>query len=204
MTKKKAVRKFVKRTIKKVKSFVTKTMKRPSKAKRVSKKIKKIVKKHATKKMIKKHVVKKTKKGVRAMKKQTRALVLQKPMTKALVVYKPAHKKMLVGIRAVENTTRDFINWLAVFKTEYGIPAEAYETLHEKMDEFSTKVGAITCDVIGTIDKSKIRIAANTLRDTKAWLAVFAREYDLAPEAVCVLTEKLDEVGEKLANVDCK
>ena len=200
MTKKKAVRKFVKKTIKKVKSFVRKAMKR-SKSTRVSKKTRKVVKKHATKKMVKKHAVKKTKK-VRA--KQTRALVLRKPMTKALVVYKPAHKKMLVGIRAVENTTRDFINWLAVFKTEYGIPAEAYETLHEKMDEFSTKVGAITCDVVGTIDKSKIRIAANTLRDTKAWLAVFAREYDLAPEAVCVLTEKLDEVGEKLANVDCK
>lgn len=204
MAKKKAIRKFVKRTIKKVKRFVTKAMKRPSKAKRVSKKIKKIVKKRVVKRVVKKHVVRKTKKVVRAIKKQTRALVLKKPMTQALVVYKPAHKKMLTGIRAVENTTRDFINWLAVFKTEYGIPAEAYETLHEKMDEFSTKVGAITCDVVGTIDTSKIRIAANTLRDTKAWLAVFAREYDLAPEAVCVLTEKLDEVGEKLANVDCK
>ncbi len=204
MTKKKAVRRFVKKTIKKVKSFVTKAMKKSSKAKRVSKKIKKIVKKRVVKRVVKKHVVRKTKKVVRVVKKQTRALVLKKPMTKALVVYKPAHKKMLVGVRAVENTTRDFINWLAVFKTEYGIPTEAYETLHEKMDEFSTKVGAITCDVVGTIDKGKIRIAANTLRDTKAWLAVFAREYDLAPEAVCVLTEKLDEVGEKLANVDCK
>ena len=187
MTKKKAVRKFVKKTIKKVKSFVRKAMKR-SKSTRVSKKTRKVVKKHATKKMVKKHAVKKTKK-VRA--KQTRALVLRKPMTKALVVYKPAHKKMLVGIRAVENTTRDFINWLAVFKTEYGIPAEAYETLHEKMDEFSTKVGAITCDVVGTIDKSKIRIAANTLRDTKAWLVVFVREYDLVPEAHCVLPRNL-------------
>ena len=200
MTKKKTVRKFVKKTIKRVKSFVTKAMKK-SKTTRVSKKIRKVVKKHAARKVMKKHAVKKTKK-VRV--KQTRALVLNKPMTTALVVYKPAHKKTLTGIRAVENTTRDFINWLAVFKTEYGIPTEAYETLHEKMDEFSTKVGAITCDVVGTIDKSKIRIAANTLRDTKAWLAVFAREYDLAPEAVCVLTEKLDEVGEKLANVDCK
>ena len=201
MAKKKSVRKFVKKTIKKVKMLVKKAMKKPSKTKRGSKKMRKVVKKHAIKRVMKKHGVKKTKK-VRA--KQTRALVLKKPMTQALVVYKPTHKKMLTGIRAVENTTRDFINWLAVFKTEYGIPTEAYETLHDKMDEFSTKVGAITCDIVGTIDKSKIRIAANTLRDTKAWLAVFAREYDLAPEAVCVLTEKLDEVGEKLANVDCK
>ncbi len=174
---------------------MTKVMKKPAKTKRVSKKMRKVVKRRA---------VKKTRKVVKAVKITTKALVLRKPMTKALVVYKPAHKKTLVGIRAVENTTRDFINWLAVFKTEYGIPAEAYETLHEKMDEFSTKVGAITCDVVGTIDKSKIRIAANTLRDTKAWLAVFAREYSIADEAVCVLTEKLDEVGEKLANVECK
>ena len=204
MAKKKTVRKFVKKTIKRVKMLVKRAIKRPSRVKRVSRKIKKIVKKRPVKRVVKKRVVRKTKKVVRIMKKQTRALVLSKPMTKALVVYKPAHKKTLTGIRAVENTTRDFINWLAVFKTEYGIPTEAYETLHEKMDDFSTKVGAITCDIVGTIDKSKIRIAANTLRDTKAWLAVFAREYDLAPEAVCVLTEKLDEVGEKLANVDCK
>lgn len=178
-----------------MKTFVKKALKNPRKIKPVSKKMKK---------MVKKHQVKKTKKVVRAVKKTTKALVLRKPMTKALVVYKPAHKKTLVGVRAVENTTRDFINWLAVFKTEYGIPAEAYETLHEKMDEFSTKVGAITCDIVGTIDKSKIRIAANTLRDTKAWLAVFAREYSIADEAVCVLSKKLDDVGEKLANVECK
>ena len=204
MAKKKTVRKFVKKTIKKVKMLVKKAMKKPSKTKRVSKKMRKVVKKHAIKRVMKKHGVKKTKKVVKGLKKTSRALVLTKPMTKALVVYKPVHKKTLVGIRAVENTTRDFINWLAVFKTEYGIPTEAYETLHEKIDEFSTKVGAITCDVVGTIDKNKIRTAANTLRDTKAWLAVFAREYDLAPEAVCVLTEKLDEVGAKLANVECK
>ncbi len=191
MAKKKLVRKFVKKTVRKVKMFVKKAMK-SSKTKRVSKKIKKVVKKHAIKKVVK------------AIKRPVRKIALKKTMTKALVVYKPAHKKMLTGVRTVENTTRDFINWLAVFKTEYNIPAEAYETLHNKMDDFSTKVGAITCDVVGTVDTSKIKLAANTLRDTKAWLAVFAREYDLAEEAVCVLTEKLDEVGAKLANVDCK
>lgn len=195
MAKKKSVRKFVKKTIKKVKKLMTKVMNKPTKTKHVSKKMKKVVKKRA---------MKERRKIVKVVKITTKAIVLRKPMTKALVVYKPAHKKVLTGIRAVENTTRDFINWLAVFKTEYGIPAEAYETLHDKMDEFSAKVGAITCDVVGTIDKSKIRIAANTLRDTKAWLAVFAREYTLADEAVCVLTEKLDEVGERLANVECR
>ncbi|MEK6868382.1 MAG: hypothetical protein AABX98_06180 [Nanoarchaeota archaeon] len=169
--------------------------------------VKKIVKKHAIKRIkrvVKRHRIKKIKRVVKVIKRSSREIVLTKPMTKALVVYKPTHKKILTGIRDVENTTRDFINWLAVFRTEYSIPTEAYETLHDKMDEFSTKVGAITCDVVGTIDKSKIKLAANTLRDTKVWLAVFAREYDIASEAVCVLTEKLDEVGEKLANVDCK
>lgn len=107
------------------------------------------------------------------------------------------------AIRAAEEGIRDLTNWLAIFKTEYDIPKEAYKTLHQKADELATRIGAITCTPKG-IDANSVKTAANTLRDAKAWLAVFAKEYDIEKEAVNVLTEKFDEIGKKLAAIECK
>lgn len=107
------------------------------------------------------------------------------------------------AVRGAEESVRDLINWLAVFKTEYDIPKEAYKTLHQKADALATRIGAITCTPKG-VDANSVKTAANTLRDAKAWLAVFAKEYDIEKEAVKMLIEKFDELGAKLAAIECK
>lgn len=114
-------------------------------------------------------------------------------------------KKLLdtKAVRAAEESVRDLTNWLAVFKTEYDIPKEAYKTLHQKADALGARIGAITCTPKG-VDANSVKTAANTLRDAKAWLAVFAKEYDIEEEALKVLTAKFDEVGERLAAIECK
>jgi len=39
----------------------------------------------------------------------------------------------------IENEIRNIINWLAVFKEEYGIPEEAVSVLREKLEELAKK-----------------------------------------------------------------
>lgn len=100
----------------------------------------------------------------------------------------------------VENTVRDVRNWLAVFKTEYALSDEAHDVLHDKIEEIGARIGNIK-HVAGKVEKDSVKPAANALRDTKNWLAVFIEEYDLDEEAVDVLHEKFDEIGQKLAKV---
>lgn len=102
-----------------------------------------------------------------------------------------------------ENVVRDVRNWLAVFKTEYDIADEAYDKLHHKIEEIGTKVAGIKCDAEG-VEEESVKPVSDTLAETKQWLAVFAEEYDLAEEAVKVLTEQFDKIGEKLAAIECK
>ncbi len=114
-----------------------------------------------------------------------------------------AEKKVEVKeLRETENALRDFRNWLAVFKTEYDIDAEAYKILHAKVEELAVKVGAVKCNAKG-VEAQSLKPASNTLRDMKSWLAVFAKEYELAEEAVDVLGEQLDKVGQKIAAIKC-
>lgn len=108
------------------------------------------------------------------------------------------------SVRNVENVVRDFKNWLAVFKTEYSVADEAVKVLNGKVDEFSGKLAGVACDVSGKIKPDSMKPAANTLRDAKAWLAVFASEYSLSPEAKKVLADNFNKVGDALAQVDCK
>ncbi len=107
-------------------------------------------------------------------------------------------------VRDAENSVRDFKNWLAVFKTEYDIADEAVKVLHQKVDEMGSKMAGITCDPSGNVKGDSVKPVSNTLRDTKAWLATFAKEYDVAAEAVKVLHENLDKIGQKLAAIECK
>lgn len=107
------------------------------------------------------------------------------------------------AVQDAEDSIRDLLNWLAVFKGEYNIPEEAYETLYEKIEELSTKISGIICTTTG-VDANTVKASANTLRDVKAWLAVFVREYNLEKEAVNILTRRLDELGRKLAAIECK
>ena len=105
-------------------------------------------------------------------------------------------------LREAENTLRDFRNWLAVFKTEYDINTEAYQVLNAKVEELAVKIGAVKCTAKG-VDGQSLKPASNTLRDLKNWLAVFAKEYELAEEAVDVLHEQLDKLGQKMAAIKC-
>lgn len=107
-------------------------------------------------------------------------------------------------VRDAENSVRDVKNWLAVFKTEYDVSGEAYKVLQQKVEELGSKIGGIKCSVPGKVDANSVKPASNTLRDAKAWLATFAKEYDIAAEAVKVLHENFDKIGQKLAAIDCK
>jgi len=100
----------------------------------------------------------------------------------------------------VENSVRDVRNWLATFKIEYSLSDEAYERLHEKIEEIGARVGDIK-HVGGKVDAATVKPAANALRDAKNWLAVFIEENDLDEEAVDVLHEKFDEIGQKMGKV---
>ena len=107
-------------------------------------------------------------------------------------------------VRDAENSVRDLRNWLAVFKTEYDVSEEAYKTLNAKIEELGSKIGGIKCSVPGKVDANSVKPASNALRDAKAWLATFAKEYDIAAEAVKVLHENFDKVGKKISAIDCK
>ena len=39
----------------------------------------------------------------------------------------------------IENDIRDIVNWLAVFKEEYGIPDDAVDVLKEKLEALAKK-----------------------------------------------------------------
>lgn len=99
----------------------------------------------------------------------------------------------MVDVKDVEDCIRDIKAWLAVFKREYNVSEEAYDTLLTKLEEIAAKVGKISPKKPQTVKQ-----AADTLRNIKNWTVVFAGEYDLAEEAVSVLQEKFEELGEKL------
>ena len=52
--------------------------------------------------------------------------------------------------------------------------------------------------------KPDMKNVADSVREVKNWIFVFAKEYDLPKEAVDKLHEKIDELGTKLASVECK
>jgi len=49
--------------------------------------------------------------------------------------------------------------------------------------------------------KPNVRDAENAVRDLKNWVFVFAKEYDLAEEAVEKLHEQIDKVAAKIAEI---
>lgn len=55
-------------------------------------------------------------------------------------------EKCIQGIREVENSLRDLMNWIAVFAEEYDLPEEAKETLYGKIEEIAKKAGEIACE----------------------------------------------------------
>ncbi len=106
-------------------------------------------------------------------------------------------------VRAAENSVRDVKNWLAVFKTEYDVADEAVNVLHKKLDELGAGMSGIKCSAQG-VEANSVRPVANTLRDAKAWLATFAKEYDLPEEAIKILHENFDKIGDALKAIECK
>jgi hypothetical protein len=57
------------------------------------------------------------------------------------------------------------------------------------------------CDC-NSCEKS-IRDVANSLRELKNWIAVFAEEYKLPGEAVEKLDEKIKEIVELIKEIEC-
>ncbi len=52
----------------------------------------------------------------------------------------------ITGIRKVENSLRDLLNWVAVFAEEYEIPKEAVDKLNEKIHEIVKLTEDINCE----------------------------------------------------------
>jgi len=103
---------------------------------------------------------------------------------------------------ATENVVRDVRNWLAVFKTEYDIPDEAYDKLHKKIEEIGTNVGNIKCLPAG-VDPDSVKPASDALTDAQQWLAVFADEYDLSEETLKVLEDNFEKIATHLTKIEC-
>ena len=53
-------------------------------------------------------------------------------------------------------------------------------------------------------EKPDVKDAAEAIRQLKEWLAVFAEEYDLAPEAKTKLEEKINSVVKEVAGITCE
>jgi len=52
---------------------------------------------------------------------------------------KPIISKMPAKSVSLENDIRDIINWIAVFKEEYGIADEATDVLRDKLESLARK-----------------------------------------------------------------
>ena len=52
--------------------------------------------------------------------------------------------------------------------------------------------------------KPDVKDAASAIKELKEWIAVFAEEYDLAPEAREKLEEKIAEVVKEVAEITCE
>lgn len=46
-------------------------------------------------------------------------------------------------IKEAENSVRDLKNWIYVLAKEHGLPQEALDELHKRIDEVAAKVGNI-------------------------------------------------------------
>ena len=53
-------------------------------------------------------------------------------------------------------------------------------------------------------DTTKMRSAADAVRDVKNWVALFAAEHELSDEAQKVLHKKLDELVDRIRAIECK
>ncbi|RMD58152.1 hypothetical protein D6825_01810 [Candidatus Woesearchaeota archaeon] len=109
----------------------------------------------------------------------------------------------LKKIRSATDKLRDIMNWLAVFKTEYDLPREAYRTLLKEVQKIGKAMDGIECRQ-GHVLADSMKPVADELRNTKNWLAVFKTEYGLPREAVKKLHAELDAFGKKLSQIRCK
>ena len=118
--------------------------------------------------------------------------------------------KAKVDVSTVKDTAdklREIKNWLAVFKEEYGISDEAVEKLSSKIDAIANDLADVHCVLENSeteVDKEALDVATDSMRDMKNWIAVFKTENDLADEACKVLDEKIDDLAESVANIECK
>lgn len=110
-------------------------------------------------------------------------------------------------VKATADKLRDVKNWLAVFQEEYDIPAEAMETLSNKIDDIAKDLTDVHCTVEQgeeEVSREALDAATDNMRDMKNWIAVFKTENELSDEACKVLDEQIGELAECIANIECK
>ena len=54
-------------------------------------------------------------------------------------------KPDIAATRSIEDEIRDVLNWIAVFKTEYDLPAEVVSQLKKRLESIAVKVGRLEC-----------------------------------------------------------
>ena len=54
------------------------------------------------------------------------------------------------------------------------------------------------------VDVNAVKEAEAAVKEMKTWITVFAKEYDIAEEAVNVLTKKVEELANKIGAITCK
>ena len=54
------------------------------------------------------------------------------------------------------------------------------------------------------IDVNAVKEAEAAVKDMKTWITVFAKEYGLAEEAVNMLTQKVEDLANKIGAISCK
>lgn len=52
--------------------------------------------------------------------------------------------------------------------------------------------------------KPEVRNVEDAVRELKNWVFVFAKEYDLPKEAIDTLSKKIDELAQKIGNIECR
>lgn len=102
---------------------------------------------------------------------------------------------------------RDIKNWIAVFQKEYDVREDAVEKLSNKIDAIANDLADVHCVIENgeqEVEKESLDKATDSMRDMKNWIAVFKTENELSDEACKVLDEKIDDVAECIANIECK
>lgn len=113
----------------------------------------------------------------------------------------------LDSVKKSADTLRDLKNWVSIFSDEHDLSEDAVEQLTMKIDAIAKDLSNVHCvleDGTPEVENESLQKASDSLRDFKNWVAVFKTENDLSDEAFSVLNEKVEELAESFASVECE